>query len=112
MENNELIIWGIAGLFGLCLIALNAYGIKKQGEALAMFAPLAQYAIERLDAQLVRYGEQLAPVHTAVVAAQTMLDEPTDPLAQTLPASFVNAVNAALEHMETLTDGQPLEAIK
>lgn len=109
---NELIIYIIGGILGALALGVFAYQGKKMAEIAALFGPIAESVIGKLDARLVPLGEQLAPLHVATIAASSLIDEPTDALVQALPANVIAAMRAIVAKAEALTDGKPNETVK
>lgn len=110
MEQTELIII-ILGLLGLAALVVLAYLGRKATEVVAPFMPLLRALINRADVELAAYGPALAPVHSAVEVAQSLIDDDMDVLVRALrhPA-VVAAIRAALVEAAALTDGIPMDA--
>lgn len=114
-ETINLVAIIVLGTVAVAALIVLAYGQRKGDATLtAALQPtqaLAESLLLRFDTVLVPYGDKLRPINDLTTAAGTLIDEPTDFAVQLLPQDVTAIANLVIQHIQTLTDGKPQEAV-
>lgn len=110
MTDTQLIILvlGFVASGGLAAIGYLAQTNQSTAHtALTTVAPLLEMAFKQTQQALAPLGATLAPVHSAVGFAETLVDQPDDWVVKALdnPAA-ITALRELLKKLEDLTDGE------
>ncbi len=125
MSDTQIVVIAM-GFMGVLLGTVVVFITKTQSGALvellksysATIEKLTGDLINRADAELVPYGDELKPVHDALAFVDSQVDDPGDWVIKALakatgkPAEAIIAtLQAGVNPLVELTDGEP-EAVK
>lgn len=118
-EELAIVILGLVGIISLAVIAYVTRVSKLQlGELGATIERLLVVLVEEADRVLEPYGEQLAPINAVIKTLEQQVDSPEDWFVQWLanklnlsPDEVVEFLHPPLEHLEEITDGEPLPSV-